>query len=203
MKTYESIPERLQIPCLPEEIVVSYEPFETDLTGIDLDLLQNQSGRNLIKNTASLFLEEIDIQILTQKNEKPRAFCNEREVSVSFSHTNDGVAGAISFFYNVGCDMENADRKVHPRLMDRLKNQGESDQLYLNVEPVRIWTLKEAALKMIGTGLRKPMNSIRISLIDKIRFSVAFDDGKRAKICSFQHHEHWISICYQDGFAKP
>lgn len=198
----ESTPKRLRIPCLPEEIYVCYEPFETYLTSIDKDLIQNQSGRNLIKKMADLFLEEKQMQVLTKKNEKPQAFCDEREISVSFSHTRDGVTGTMSFIYNVGCDMENLNRQVHPRLVDRIRNRGESDKLYANIDPLRLWTLKEAALKMIGTGLRKPMNSVQISWFDKNQFDVVFDNGKRAKICSFQHQEHWISICYQDGFAK-
>lgn len=203
MKTDESIPERLNISCLPEEIYVSYEPFLSDLTDVDKDLLQNQSGRNLIKQMASLFLEEDEIHILTQKNEKPKAFCDQREVSASFSHTKDGVAGAMSFVYNVGCDMEILNRKVHPRLIDRMKSDGESEKLYERIDPLRIWTLKEAALKMIGTGFRKPMNSVQISLVDKNEFDIVFDNGNRAKICSFQYKYHWISVCYQDGFAKP
>lgn len=197
MKTQEPSLNRLEVPCLPGNIYVSYEPFETDTKSADQDILQNQSGRNLIKKMAGLFLDEEEIQILTQKNEKPQAICEGREVSVSFSHTKDAVAGAISFGYNVGCDMENIHRTVHARLVERMKNSDEHSDLYEKVEPVCIWTLKEAALKMIGTGLRKPMKSVRISMAGQGEFDVDFDDGKRAKICSFQYRNHWISVCYR------
>lgn len=196
MKTKKPHPVRLDAACLPKNIYVSYEPFETDITSVDPDVLQNQSGRNLIKDMADEFLDEEVIQILTQKNEKPKAICEGREVSVSFSHTKDAVAGAMSFAYNVGCDMENVNRSVHSRLIDRMKHNDEKTDLYDKIEPVRVWTLKEAALKMIGTGLRKPMNSVRILMTKPEMFDVEFDDGKRAKICSFQHQDHWISVCY-------
>lgn len=196
MKTNKPHPVRLDAACLPKNIYVSYELFETDITSVDPDVLQNQSGRNLIKDMADEFLDEEEIQILTQKNEKPKAICEGREVSVSFSHTKDAVAGAMSFAYNVGCDMENVNRNVHARLIDRMKHNLEKADLYDEMEPVQVWTLKEAALKMIGTGLRKPMKSVCISKIESGVFGVEFDNGKRAKICSFQHQDHWISVCY-------
>lgn len=198
MKTKESTLHRLTEACLPESIYVCFEPFETDIKKQELDVLQNQSGRLLIKRMSDHFLGANEIKIFTEKNEKPEMHCDGKEVSVSFSHTDNGVAGAISNLMNVGCDMEHADRKVHTRLVDRMKHQGESEKLYESLEAIKIWTLKESALKMIGTGLRKPMNSVRISLLEKNQFDVLFDDGKEAKICSFQHQNHWISICYQE-----
>lgn len=198
MKTKESAPKRLKETCLPETIFVCFEPFDTDIKKDELDVMQNQSGRLLIKRMSDYFLGADEIKIFTEKNEKPEMQCDGKEISVSFSHTNDGVSGAISQMFNVGCDMEHSDRKVHSRLMDRMKHQDESPALYDTVEAIRIWTLKESALKMIGTGLRKPMNSVCISSLEKNHFDVQFDDGKEAKICSFQHKHHWISICYQE-----
>lgn len=161
-------------------------------------MLQNESGRLLIKRMSNQFLAADEIKIFTVKNEKPEVHCDGKEISVSFSHTKDGVAGAVSKIFNVGCDMEHANREVHPRLMDRMKHKDESETLYDESETIKIWTLKESALKMIGTGLRKPMNSVHISSIEENHFGVQFDDGKQAKICSFQHQHHWISICYQE-----
>ena len=197
MKTKEPYPIRLDVPCLPDKIYVSYEPFDLKTNNIKPDILQNQSGRNLIKDMANLFLDYDEVRILTKKNEKPKAYCEDREVSVSFSHTHGGVSGVMSFLYNVGCDMENIHRKVHPKLVERLRNKTEQASLYEDIAPVRIWTLKESALKMIGTGLRKPMNSVCVTVISEGEFEVEFDDGKRAKICSFQHRNHWISVCYR------
>ncbi len=198
MKTQESPLQRLTQTCLPDTIFVCFEHFETDIKKEDLEVVQNQSGRLLIKRMSDQFLEAHEVKIFTEKNEKPEVHCDGKEISVSFSHTNDGVSGAISKKFNVGCDMEHSDRNVNLRLLDRMKHHEESEVLYEETDPIRIWTLKESALKMIGTGLRKPMKSVRISLMEKNHFGVQFDDGKEAKICSFQHQNHWISVCYQE-----
>jgi phosphopantetheinyl transferase len=197
MKTNEPVPNRLIELCLPDEIFVCYEPFETDIKKEELTVRENQSGRLLIKRMSDYFLAADEINIYTKKNEKPEMHCDGREISVSFSHTTDGVTGAISNQFNVGCDMEHTDRKVHPKLIDRMKHDEELASFYEETDAIRIWTLKESALKMIGTGLRKPMKSVWIKSLDGNQFEVLFDDGKEAKICSFRHTDHWISVCYQ------
>lgn len=197
MKTNVYDPNRLIELCLPDDIFICFEPFKTDIKKADLDVLQNQSGRNLIRKMAGQFLQAEEIKIYTEKNEKPEVYCSGKEISASFSHTSDGVAGAISTIFNVGCDMEIADRNVHPRLIDRMKHDDELASLYEESEAIQIWTLKESALKMIGTGLRKPMKSVRITSQKESRFAVQFDDGREALICSFKHQNHWISVCYE------
>lgn len=197
MKQNETILIRLDAPCFPPDIYVSLEHFNTDMTNIDADVIQNQSGRTLLRKMAEHFLGEDDIQIFTQKNEKPEAYYDKAEISVSFSHTKEMVSAAMSRSYNVGCDMENASRKVHPRLIDRMRNENESNDLYEKVDPVKIWTLKESVLKMIGTGLRKPMHGVEIQSISDQEFDVILDNGERARICSFQHKDYWISVSYQ------
>jgi len=137
------------------------------------------------------------VDIVTEKYEKPRAFINNNEVSVSFSHTKSGLALAISESYNVGCDIELTKRQVSSQLIKRMKHEKEDDLLYEQLPAVQIWTFKEAALKMMGTGLRNPMHNVQISTGESGLFDVEINDGIQAKICSFQHHQHWITICYR------
>jgi phosphopantetheinyl transferase len=98
--------------------------------------------------------------------------------------------------------MEPCGREVHPRLAARMKHTAENEVIYSEIKPIRVWTLKEAALKQIGTGLRTPMNSVKIEVLNDSEFRVEFDNGKQAKICSFQHKDHWISICYHNNAVK-
>lgn len=195
----EALLERIEHHALPEQIISAYEPLRVETLGGDVDTSQSITGTLLIKKIASDFMEIPRIDVLTVRYEKPKAFIGNREVSVSFSHTHDALAAAVSDEYNVGLDMERMGRNVHERLAERLKHSGEPEVLYRENEWIRIWTLKEAALKMIGTGLRKPMHSVCLEQENESRFSVQFDDGKRAKICSFLHHDHWISICYRQN----
>lgn len=191
--------ERLQHPSLPEEIIVVYEPLIVETLGGDVDASESITGSILIKKSADIYMGIQKIDVFTQKYEKPQAFVNEMEVSVSFSHTNGALAASLSRNMNVGIDMERIERKIDSRLLSRMKHPDESHSLYEETELIRIWTLKEAALKMIGTGLRKPMNSTLVKKIDKYSFIVHFSDGKQGKICSFHHQEHWISICYHNN----
>ena len=191
------MPERIQHPFLPDEIKVSFQPMIKSKKTKDHEKDDFLSGSALIQKMVKKYFGE-KVHLHLTKNEKPKAYCKGREISVSFSHTNKALSAVISEQFTVGCDMESITRKVSPGLIKRIKEQGESDLLYNEIEPIRIWTLKESALKMIGTGLRRPMNSIRIEQLEPDLFSVEFFNKKRSKICSFKHQEHWITICYQE-----
>lgn len=182
---------------LPEEIIVSFELITGGSKSDDHDEMEAISGSTLIRRLAKKYLSVKELEIYTPKNEKPKAFIGDNELSVSFSHTKNAISAAISFDYIVGCDTEMLNRTVNPSIIDRIFCENENRSLYDNGDAIRIWTCKEAALKMIGTGLRKPMNSLRIEKIDDFLFDVDFNDGKRAKICSFKHRDHWISVCYR------
>jgi phosphopantetheinyl transferase len=191
------VPERIQHPDLPEEILVSYEPVLIPEKGYDIASLETHAGSSLLRYMARTWLAAQDMKVLAPKSEKPRAFIQEEEISVSFSHTKEALSAAMSKRFNVGCDMESVGRDVNPKLIGRMKQAGENDSLYNDIDPIRIWTFKESALKMIGTGLRKPMNSVKVTQINSSLFHAEFTDGKQAKICSFKHNDHWISICYE------
>ncbi len=197
MITNEKIlPERLDHLSIPGEIIVAYEPLHIETTGGDRDRSESITGTLLLKKMAEEYMDDRRIDVYTPKNEKPKAYIDGEEVSASFSHTDDAIVAAISTGLNVGIDMEHAARMVKDRLASRMQAPGESNSLYESHPLIRVWTFKEAALKMIGTGLRKPMNQVAVHRNGEFTFNAQFDDGKKAKICSFSHEDHWISICY-------
>lgn len=164
---------------------------------------ESESGRKLIEEMVVRKLEKATPKIITEKYEKPRTYIDGEEISVSFSHTNGAVSGAISRDYIVGLDMESTQRKVHPRLAKRMAHPQESPSLYEQFPAIQVWTLKEAALKAIGTGLRNPMNGVLLKQIEDSFFSVQFNDGRKAKIRSFQVSDQWISICFFKLSTRP
>lgn len=188
--------KRIRHIALPEEIILSCELTTEIDESKNRDEVESVSGAVLIRNMAKKYLSVNQLEVYTPKSEKPKAFVGENELSVSFSHTKDAISAAISFDYLVGCDIECSDRSVNPALVTRMKGDRETQKLY-EFEPVRVWTCKEATLKMIGTGLRKPMRSVNIHQADEDLFEVEIDNGIHAKICSFKHKNYWISICYQ------
>lgn len=193
------MPLKLQHPELPKDIIAAFELLQNGRVPLDTDIKESLNGSRFLKKMANEYLKISDIQVLTEKYKKPKAFYLKRELSVSFSHTKDALTAAISASKTVGCDMEEAGRSVHQRLAKRIQHPGENLELYNKNPLIRVWTLKEAALKCIGTGLRKPMNGVKILPVTESLFDVQFDDGREAKICSFQHQEHWISICYHNN----
>lgn len=191
------VPERIIYKGLPNDILVCYSPLKQVRPDKGSDLAESHSGSVLIRQMAEHWFNEEHPQIETSKSEKPRLAINGKEVSVSFSHTKKAISAAMSGGYNVGCDMEALNRTVSPGLVRRMKHEDEPDTLYESLPAIQIWTLKESVLKMIGTGLRKPMNGVKLTRIDQSLFDVEIFDDKPAKICSFQHQEHWISISFQ------
>ena len=188
--------KRITHIALPEEIILSCELLSATDEMKNRDEVESISGAVLIRRLAKKYLAVPQLDVFTPKSEKPKAFVGDNELSVSFSHTKDAISAAISFEYLVGCDIESYDRSVSPALVNRMKGEHETEELY-KMDPIRIWTCKEAALKMIGTGLRKPMKSVNITQIETDFFEVEIDNGIRAKICSFNYMNYWISICYQ------
>ncbi len=188
--------KRIRHIALPEEIILSCELSSESDDLKNRDEVESISGSVLIRSMAKKYLAVPQLEVFTPKSEKPKAFVGDNELSVSFSHTKKAISAAISFDYLVGCDIEHLDRSVSPALVNRMKGERETKELY-ELEPIRIWTCKEATLKMIGTGLRKPMNSVNITQIETDFFEVEIDNGIRAKICSFNYMNYWISVCYQ------
>lgn len=182
---------------LPADILLCYKPVSFFKEAENRQKSEIHSGSYLIRKIAREQFNARNIDIVALKYEKPKVYINREEYSASFSHTIHGVALAISKNRNVGCDLEVEHRQVSELLTERMRNKNENPSLYRNKPAIRIWTFKEAALKMIGTGLRTPMNSVCIEEEGDEQYSVQFRDGEKAKICSFKHEGHWITVCYQ------
>lgn len=189
--------ESITHQSLPNSISVYYEPVRLFEQLKDRQEAESHSGSYLIRKVAREYMSAKKVDIIAEKYEKPRAFINDNEVSVSFSHTRTGLALAVSEHLSVGCDIEMSNRHVSPQLVKRMKHQQEDESLYEELTAVQIWTFKEAALKMMGTGLRNPMHNVHIFSGENGQFNVEINDGIQAKICSFHHQQHWITICYR------
>lgn len=181
---------------MPHSIYVATSFIQIHSENKTPDQSETRSGKCLLKYMISEKLNNSDTEFTTLKYEKPIARAGGRPVSVSFSHTNEAVSAAISDFWVVGIDMESAERQVGSSLAERMKHKEETLKFYDEYPIIQIWTMKEAALKAIGTGLRKPMNSVRLEAISNYLFNVEFYNGTTAEICSLNHAGQYISICY-------
>jgi len=93
----------------------------------------------------------------------------------SVSHSGRLVVLAYTFTGRVGVDVEEADRPVDAGLMGRLVLSPQEEQALAEApEPERpgrfrrIWTRKEAVLKLTGHGLGVPLSRLWVDTVDDI-----------------------------------
>jgi phosphopantetheinyl transferase len=114
-------------------------------------------------------------------------------IDVSISHTKASFWCAISIGNRIGIDAELTDRTVSPMLVKRILHP---DEIYtLRIEPIRLWTIKESFLKLIGTGLRTNMSSIHIHRVTDQLFATMWNN-KPVRIISVPLDSHWFSVAY-------
>ncbi|WP_340103144.1 4'-phosphopantetheinyl transferase family protein [Rhodohalobacter sp. 8-1] len=190
--------QNIKHSSIPEGLFAGISPLpDPDIDHSTMDhSIESLSGRELLRQMISDRYKKGDPSFTTLKYEKPSANLNGDIISISFSHTSHSVGGVVSKNWVVGIDMEYTDRQVSERLSQRMKHPDEAFKLYENNPIIKIWTMKEAALKAIGTGLRKPMNSVCLKSVTENNYSVQFFNDINAEICSFQLMDQWISICY-------
>lgn len=95
--------------------------------------------------------EDKSIRLENLPSGKPVAFVDDKEVFVSVSHSGDFVACALSDT-PVGIDLE-AKREIKPDFLKRALNAEELEYVKTSDDFLKIWTAKEAYLKLTGEGL--------------------------------------------------
>lgn len=153
------------------------------------------TSRILLKEIAQKMKIEADsLSILKDDLGQPYGMHNGKRFNISIAHTDEQVFCGISKEVPIGVDMEPKDREVPSRLKPRICHP-EEEQLISNVKPIRLWTVKEAYIKLRGQGLRMNMNEVCLQQ-KKGGFFVEINNDKTAKICSFQTKGNWLAIAY-------
>lgn len=108
----------------------------------------------------------------------------------SVSHSGDLVAFSGGAASAVGVDIQIAERVDH-RIAERFFTSEEYAAICAAPSPerefFRIWTLKEAYVKMLGTGMATPFNSFNVLTDDFAKISFSRDFG-----------EFFLSVCSLD-----
>lgn len=104
-------------------------------------------------------------------NGKPRLVpaAGHREICFNLTHTDGLVAVAATDGINVGIDAEAIDRRLVDDdvartvfTADEMATLDGLDGAVRRYAFFRLWTLKEAAVKMLGTGLSTPLDAVQI-----------------------------------------
>lgn len=199
------------IPAFPDEILIGWSEVRDDLS---IDLLSNKdlglyqsftnesrkgeflTGRHLFRMLA----EESGWDFADHKLEKeplgkPFVKTENRRKYVSFSHSKDLVMCAVSSTLDLGLDIETLDRKVNPEIVKRILSENEWKVLG-EENPIRLWTMKEAAVKSLGTGLRTNLKDLEMKKKEDGQFEISINDKEPLNGISFDALNHCISIAY-------
>jgi phosphopantetheinyl transferase len=126
-----------------------------------------------------------------QSGGKPTAIVRGKPCGISISHSKEFLVCAINLSGEVGVDLERCDRIVHNRLFIRMQHPAED--FAHSVDPIRVWTMKEAVLKLTGTGLRTNMNTVNLHQINEELFSTEHQNYD-IRVSSTEYKLHWLSI---------
>ncbi len=152
--------------------------------------------KSLIKACLEVFgYANQDFQILTQPNGKPFGVLGDKIIQLSISHTKDRLFLVMGFDSPLGLDVEYKNRDVHPGLLERMMHTSDER----NIHPLKLWTLKEAFLKMTGTGLRIGMNKVGIEEVSKNLYIAKCPKLKtKAQICHLTYREYLVSVAFMN-----
>ena len=115
----------------------------------------HEAGRQLLRQLYREATGEECPPVLTTPRGKP--YFEDSLFHFSISHTKNH-AFCVLALYPVGIDAEEKDRKVNLRLADKILSELERVRFEAAPDPqsalLRLWVLKEAAVKLSGEGLR-------------------------------------------------
>lgn len=153
------------------------------------------SSRELLRQLALKWNLPVD-EFSVYKNElgNPFAETASAQFNVSIAHTDEMVFGGLSLDEPIGIDMEPMNRKVSDCLRERMMHPAEK-RSRLEISTIRLWTIKEAYVKLRGQGMRLNMNDIYVQQREE-DYTINLSDCKKAKVCSFKRKDNWLAIAY-------
>lgn len=155
--------------------------------GADLEyrLMLIRQGLELLNKPTTNFTFE------AEEGGKPYLLMGKDRVEISLSHTKDQLVVVVSKSARVGIDIEHNNRVVSERLQKRIFCELSECE----IEPIRLWTIKEAFLKMTGSGLRVGMNKVRVKHVSNNLYE-ASTQNEHAWVFSFLWEKKYISVAW-------
>ncbi|MEX0780624.1 MAG: 4'-phosphopantetheinyl transferase superfamily protein [Balneolales bacterium] len=170
---------------LPQGVFLCYDDLNDDPKQAEY-LLSNLSG--------AAGLDDHILKVFKEESGKPYGRIDGRKVGISVTHTRQFICCGLYLHGEIGIDMESRERKAATGLRKRITHQNELS-LVADVETIRIWTIKEAVLKLTGTGLRTAMKKVEIRENKNNYFKVTAC-GVDMAVLSIEIDTFWLSIAY-------
>ncbi len=199
------------IPGFPTQIMIGWSKILTDLS--DAILSENEkemmsrmvntrrkaeflTARHCFWNLVDeLKWDRTNTELGKEELGKPFIEKDSERAFVSFSHTNELVFCAVSESLDIGLDTESVDREVNPAIVKRILSENEWE-VYGEDDPIALWTMKEAAVKSLGTGLRTNLKEIELHKFEGGTFSINLAPERNLQGLCFEALNHCISIAF-------
>lgn len=131
------------------------------------------------------------ISLEVENGGKPYLMSGKDRIEISLSHTKETIVVVVSKKARIGVDIEDVNRIVSDKLLNRIVSLIDENK----IEPIRLWTIKEAFLKMTGSGLRLGMKNVKIVALKDNMFE-ASTENQHALVLSFLWEKKYISIAW-------
>ncbi|KPQ00440.1 MAG: 4'-phosphopantetheinyl transferase AcpT [Bacteroidetes bacterium HLUCCA01] len=180
-------------------------PFPVITACIPLSYAREGWQKNRLESGYSVFGAQIITQLLEREryeqvelkkevNGMPYVSLADGSVlHLSISHTKTHYWVALGGRNRIGLDAEVVSRSVKDTLIKRMQHPDEPSAL--RIPAIQLWTIKEAVLKLLGTGLRTPMNELNIARVTDILFQTTASD-RQIRIVSQVNNGHWLSHAF-------
>ncbi|MEE0060942.1 MAG: 4'-phosphopantetheinyl transferase superfamily protein [Acutalibacteraceae bacterium] len=171
-----------------------------------IDSLKKRSDKNLSLAVGiiiqdylkQLNLSEQKISYSTKANGKP-FFTDYSNLHFNASHSGN-IALCVFSDSEIGCDIQrltNANKNIAKRYF----TQQEYDFIFNNINPneafTRVWSIKEAFLKLEGTGLGGGLSNVDVLVdIDAVKIN-----NSDVSISEYKFQDYYIAICSYQGEA--
>lgn len=154
-------------------------------------------GRYLAKEIAGKMGMQPD-ELVIQKDEegKPVAAYQGKEYFLSLSHSDEKVLCALSAELPVGVDIEPTNRQITTELRERIMSDDEVQTLQ-GVNTLRIWTMKEALLKLYGKKLGSSLRECVINPSDTDIYESEVKEQVKVNVFSQKYENYWVAIAWQ------
>ena len=184
------------VPITPEAIsqLSTEEKSELELYKSLKRKCEFVTSRITLKEIAGRIGIGSDFEILKDELGQPFGKTDGKKFFVSIAHTDHFVFCGLALEYPFGVDLEPVDRTVSAKLKQRITHSKETSILK-EISIIRLWTIKEAYIKLRGQGLRMNMNEVQINR-ESDRIFAEINNDKRAKICSFKLKNNWLAVAY-------
>lgn len=140
----------------------------------------------------------LDVETLTLKKTaqgRPFGKTESGQFYVSIAHTRHHVFCGLSPNRSIGVDLEPVDRKVKGDVRNRiLSDQELNNEALQEVQTLRLWTIKEAIVKLTGGGLGKHMTVSDVNQTDNYVFNTTMEGYDNIQIYSRTYLNHWIAV---------